>query len=99
MDQHIQLSESEEGTVVHLLDNHVLDDMHGDLLDVVELQDRSQVVLDLSAVRSISAAGLGRLLALKKKLHARGGDLALRNVGNQVQQAFVVTRLARYFRL
>jgi anti-anti-sigma factor len=83
----------------HLLESHGLEETYQELLKVIEVGARDQVVLDFSAVRSISAAGLGRLVALKKRLHARGGELILRNVGEQVYEAFVVTRLARHFGL
>jgi anti-anti-sigma factor len=97
MDQQIQHNDIDGSTVVLLPETHILEEMYGELLAVVESQSRDQVVLDLSSMRSISAAGLGRLLALKRQLRARGAKLILRNVGEQVYQAFVVTRLARYF--
>jgi len=83
----------------HLLESRGLEETYGKLLEIVESDARRQLVLDFSSVSSISAAGCGRLVALKRKLHARGGKLTLRNVGDRVYQAFVVTRLARHFGL
>jgi anti-anti-sigma factor len=83
----------------HLLDSHGLDETYGQLLEAADLGTHSQVVLDFSAVSSISAAGLRRLVAFERKLSARGGELALRNVGDHVYQVFVVTRLAGHFGL
>ena len=104
MSQRIQCNDEEGATVVQLIESqlvetHALEETYGELLEIVEVETRNQVVLDLSAVCSISAAGLGRLVALKKKLHARGRELTLRNVGDQVYQVFVVTNLAHHFGL
>ena len=79
------------------LESQGLEETYAQLLDVVEHESPNQVVLDFSAVSSISAAGFGRLVALKRKLNSRGGKLTLRNVREQVYQAFVVTRLAGHF--
>jgi anti-anti-sigma factor len=104
MGQRIQCNDVAGVTVVrflgeHLLESRGLEETYGELLGVVETEARDNLVLDFSTVHAISAAGVGRLLALKKKLHARGGELTLRNVGQQVYQVFVVTKLARYFGL
>jgi anti-anti-sigma factor len=91
-------------TVVQLIEKElvgppVLQETYGELLDVVKVETRKQVVLDLSQVCSISAEGLGRLTALKDTVHARGGKLTLGNVGQRVHQVFVVTDLAADFGL
>ena len=99
MSQRIQCIDVEGATVVQLMETRALEETYGELLEIVDAETRKQVVLDLYAVRSISAGGLGRLITLKKKMHARGGKLTLRNVGDQVYQVFVVTRLARHFGL
>jgi anti-anti-sigma factor len=82
-----------------LFESHALEETYRELLGLVEGQARNRLVLDFSSVRSISATGLGRLLALKKKVKTQGGDLVLRNVGCQVYEVFAATKLAGYFGL
>jgi anti-anti-sigma factor len=45
------------------------------------------LVLDLGGVQSLSAAGIGELVALRSRLRASGGRLVLANVGHYVSGA------------
>jgi anti-anti-sigma factor len=49
--------------------------------------------LDLSGFESPTAAGLGQLVTLHKRLRASGGRLVLCNVGEAAYEVFAVTRL------
>ena len=94
----------ERGTVVqrlesHCLDGHELSETYRKLIDRVEFESPREVVLDFSSVRSISSAGLRRLLKLKERIASQGGALTLRNVGDHLHQVFALARLARYFGL
>jgi anti-anti-sigma factor len=66
--------------------------------ELAGLADRlssGQLYLDLSRVESISALGLGKLVALHKKLQTRGGSLALLNPQPLVHEALEATRLVK----
>jgi anti-anti-sigma factor len=65
----------------------------------VETETPRELVLDFSAVNSVSSVGLQRLLKLKEKVATRGGSLRLCNVADHVHEVFVLARLARYFGL
>ena len=54
---------------------------------------RRALFLDLSGVENPTAAGLGELVALHKRLVASGGRLVLCNVGERAYEVFEVARL------
>lgn len=59
------------------------------------LEANTKVVLDLSQVRLIDSSGLGSLLAFLRKLYAKGGDLKLFGLSNQVRTAMELLRMNR----
>jgi anti-anti-sigma factor len=56
-----------------------------------------QLVLDFSNVVFVSAAGLGALVRLHRKLRATGGSLALCDLDDLVYEVFEVTALTTLF--
>jgi anti-anti-sigma regulatory factor len=54
-------------------------------------------VVDLSGVRALTAADLGRLVALHNRLKASGGRLVLSNVGPLAAEVLRLTRLTDLF--
>jgi anti-anti-sigma factor len=53
------------------------------------------LVLDLSGVEMLSAAGLTELVDLHRRLREMGGELVLVNVNDQVYEIFQVAHLTR----
>jgi anti-sigma B factor antagonist len=73
-------------------------DLIGDeLYDLVDAQGHRALHLDFAAVQSLTSLGLGKLIALHKKLRAVGGRLSVRNVSPGIYEAFDITRLNRLF--
>lgn len=64
---------------------------------VVSQADASIVVLDLSRVDVIDAAGLGALLELREWTQENGMEFRLVNPTRLVQQVFAITRLDSVF--
>ena len=58
-----------------------------------------KIVLDLANVRCINSSGLGILLVLLNSLKKRGGELCLARMNDHVESLFMVTHLARVFRM
>jgi anti-sigma B factor antagonist len=55
------------------------------------------VVVDLADVDMVDSAGLGALIALLKRVDARGGDLKLAGLSSRVRMVFEITRTHRIF--
>ncbi len=78
------------------LKGHRLEDLGRILIDLLDRGHRS-IVLDLSKVGFIDSAGLGELVACKKRTVERGGDIKLLHPGRQVHKLLVMTLLTQIF--
>jgi anti-anti-sigma factor len=67
----------------------------GLLFRLAEEAVRPRLLLDCRNVLSVTAAGLGRLVALHKGVRSLGGQLALCNVAPHIAEVFEVTHLTR----
>ncbi|MGD8375719.1 MAG: STAS domain-containing protein [Acidobacteriota bacterium] len=59
----------------------------------------NQIVLDLSLVTFIDSAGLGELVASKKRTAERGGDIKLLSPARRVHELLAMTLLTRVFEI
>ena len=81
-------------------------DLHGHRLEdlgqtLAGLLDRgsSRIVLDLEKVRFMDSAGLGELVAWKKRAMDRGGDVRLLRPRDRVREVLELTALTRVFEI
>ena len=61
------------------------------------LQSNNKLVLDLSRLRFVDSSGLGAMLSCLRQLTAKGGDLKLCGMSNQVRALFELVRMHRIF--
>ena len=61
------------------------------------LESGTKVVIDLSAVRFVDSSGLGAMLSCLRQMTARGGDLKLSGMSQQVRATFELVRMHRIF--
>jgi anti-sigma B factor antagonist len=61
------------------------------------LPDTRRVVLDLAKVNIVDAHGLGVLLELRQRTHAKGTRFELMNVSQPLRRVFEITRLDSVF--
>jgi anti-sigma B factor antagonist len=66
-----------------------------DIAPLLEANDK--VVLDLSQLRFVDSSGLGGFISCLRKLNARGGDLKLYGLSEQVRAVFELVRMHRVF--
>ena len=78
------------------LQGHRLEDLGTYLTDLLD-RGHLKIVLDLSQVSFIDSAGLGELVACKKRTAERGGDIKLLRPAGQVHRLLVMTLLTRLF--
>jgi anti-anti-sigma factor len=67
-----------EAVVLHIL--------CGELHDLLQFATARQVILDMSAVQSMSSAAVGELLSLRNRVCGHGGELRLRGVRSAVAE-------------
>jgi anti-sigma B factor antagonist len=63
------------------------------LFRLIDELGRRKLHLDFSKVELVSSSGLGKLVALHKKLQAVGGHLTLYNLRERTYEVFEITRL------
>lgn len=80
------------------LQGRPLDDLR-QVIDDLLARGRSRIVLDLSRVKFIDSAGLGELVACRKRAVGLGGDIRILHPARQVQEVLVLTLLTEIFTL
>jgi len=78
------------------LHGHRLDDLGTTLRNLLD-RNSARIVLDLDKVRFIDSAGLGELVAWKKRAVEMGGDVRLLRPQARVRAVFELTALTRVF--
>jgi anti-anti-sigma factor len=88
-------------TVVHLTGTILFDEDSISLrIHVNDLLDKTrQIVLDVGNVARIDSSGLGTLVAVYVSARKVGGDIKLANLGNHINEALRITRLATVFEI
>ncbi len=92
------ITETNDACVVDFRDESVLDGttvpaVTEDLFDLVDNRGHAKILLDLSAVRLLSSAMIGTLVALHKKAVDRGGEAVLCGLSGNLFKVFQVSRL------
>lgn len=80
------------------LDAHNSGELKTQMLKLFE-DGKSNLVVDLSAVRFVDSSGLGALVSGFKNASSRNGSLKLSGLQMQVKSMFELTRLHRVFEI
>ncbi len=100
----MQLNITEQGNLVRInieeerMDAHNSGDLKEQMLQLFD-EGKSNLIIDLSAVRFIDSSGLGALVSGFKNASAREGSLKLCCLQPQVRSMFELTRLHRVFEI
>jgi anti-sigma B factor antagonist len=98
----LQLSLVGDVSVVRFVDRKILDEANiqelgQELFQLIEEEDRKNLLLNFSSVEFLSSAALGKLITLDKKVKARGGKLKLSNIRPEIYEVFAITKLNKLF--
>ncbi len=98
----IEISEVGAVTLVRFLDRKILDGpsiqvLGQALFDLVEKQNRKQLLLNFAQVEFLSSAALGKLITLEKKVKSASGTIKLSNIRPEIYEVFKITRLNQVF--
>ena len=100
----MNLQIEDKGTAVLLqvkeerLDAHNSGELKSQMLKLFE-EGKSNLVVDLVAVRFVDSSGLGALVSGFKNASSRNGSLKLSGLQMQVKSMFELTRLHRVFEI
>ncbi len=94
----IRICPNGDVTVVTFLQPRLLDaininEVGAELMDLVEKQKCSKIVLDFSNVEYLSSGVLGKLIALYKRARENQGTVALCGICDSILDIFKITRL------
>jgi len=89
-----------ETAAVLCLEGQIVSGETETLRNVVDsLCETSAVILDLARVTTIDAHGLGVMLELRERMHARGIRFKLMNVSKPLKRVLEITRLDSVFQI
>jgi anti-sigma B factor antagonist len=102
--RHLEVSDVGDVTVVRLTDRKVVDEANiqelgKELFNLVEEENRKNLLLNFSAVGFLSSSALGKLITLDKKVKAHGGKLKLSNIRPEIYEVFAITKLNKLFEI
>ncbi len=98
----LDISEVGEVTVVRFRDQKIIEDINiqelgRELFQLIEVENRTKLLLNFSSVDFLSSAALGKLITLDKKMKAHAGTLKLSNIRPEIYEVFAITKLNRLF--
>ena len=98
----LETSEIGEVTVVRFVDRKILDesniqDLGQELFQLIEAENRTNLLLNFTNVEFLSSAALGKLITLDKKVKAHSGRLKLCNIRPEIYEVFAITKLNKLF--
>jgi anti-sigma B factor antagonist len=100
----IEVTDSARVSVVRFLDQKIIDpeaiqELGQELFDLVERDDRKNLVLNFSNVEFLSSAALGKLITFEKKAKRNDAQLFLTNISPEIFQVFAITNLDKLFKI
>jgi anti-sigma B factor antagonist len=84
-------------TDANIIDATVIDGIGKELYTLVDVQNKRQMILDFTKVKTLSSHSLGVLLTLKKKVAEIKGTLVLCAVRKEISKIFMLTGLDKQF--
>ena len=82
-----------------ILDHTNVEALGIELMELLEVGDRTRILLDMAGVRHVSSCVIGKLVGLQKKMALLNGELKLCTLELAVQSTFLTMRLDRVFEI
>jgi anti-sigma B factor antagonist len=89
-------------TVVEFVDRNILDEANiqqiGDeITSIIESSPNPKLLISFTNVEHLSSAALGTLITINTKIRSNSGQLHLADIGPQIYEVFVITKLNKLF--
>ncbi len=103
-DARLRIGEIQNVTRVEFLERNILDEgniqqIGAQLSDIIESKEKLRLLIDFSNVEHLSSAALGTLITVRNRINERGGQLRLSNIGAQIYEVFIITKLNKIFEI
>lgn len=103
-DSRLRIEQVDNITRVEFLERNLLDEVNIQQIgrrlgEIIDADDDMRLLIDFSNVEHLSSAALGTLITVRNRVHERGGQLRLSNIGAQIYEVFIITRLNRIFEI
>jgi anti-sigma B factor antagonist len=100
----INIMDEEGVSVVRFVDKKIVDSgtieqLGEELVSLVTVEKRSQILLNFDGVEFMSSAALNKLIKLNSSVKAAAGRLKLCNLRAEIKEVFKITKLDRVFDL
>ena len=102
--ERIVVVDVDRATVVRFVDKKIIDiaeieQLGAELLALVEVQQKDQLLLNFEGVEFLSSAALNKLITLHTKVKSVGGKVMICSLDPQIREVFSLTRLDRMFEI
>ena len=89
---------------IEFIDRNILDEANiqqiGDEISrIVESEENPRLLISFANVDHLSSAALGTLITINNKVRGQGGELRLADIGPQIYEVFVITKLNKLFEI
>ena len=88
-----------EFTNSKILDEANIADIGNTLNSLIDERPQPKLLLDFANVEHLSSAALGMLINVNNRVKQKNGQLRLANIGPQIMDVFVITKLNKLFRI
>ncbi|BAM03610.1 STAS domain-containing protein [Phycisphaera mikurensis] len=83
----------------NILEESAIQQIGDELAAMIESDSNPKLLLDFSGVEHLSSAALGTLITVNNKVKAKGGQLRLSDIDEQIYEVFVITKLNKLFQI
>ncbi|MHC4976654.1 MAG: STAS domain-containing protein [Planctomycetota bacterium] len=102
VESRLRIRDDDSITVVEFVDRNILDEANiqqiGDeITAIIEKADTPKLLISFTNVEHLSSAALGTLITINTKIRAAQGQLHLADIGPQIYEVFVITKLNKLF--
>jgi len=104
VESRLRIREDSGVTIVEFVDRNILDEANiqqiGDEIGaIIDAKPTPQILISFSNVEHLSSAALGTLITINNKVRRQGGELRLADIGPQIYEVFVITKLNKLFEI
>ena len=102
VDSRLRIREDNGITVVEFVDRNILDEANiqqigEEISSIIDNADEPKLLICFTNVEHLSSAALGTLITINTKIRTRSGQLHLADIGPQIYEVFVITKLNKLF--